>query len=173
MAFDKTQPKNTTKIRLLGEVIRPNWEAIESGDNTFMPKAINLENRVSSDPTAIANSVIIYAKEDTTGKPQLFSIDPDSVVTQLSGGGGSTVADLPGKYVTPSGLTFIWGMSTATTSFSARNFDLGGFKTRCLHLSGNASEHTQAIGFAFSSKTQYLVKCDTGSTPYFYLAIGI
>lgn len=185
MAFDKTKPEDTEKIRHLGMVIRLNWEAIESGDSSFLPRALNLINRstagVTPDPTVISNSVIVYSKSDSLGKPQLFSINPDAVITQLTGGGtDSSVQDLPGKLILANGIIFIWGRGTATSSFTARNFDLGGFPNNCFHISGNAEGYTAPVGFAFSSKTAYLVKCatsldddiETGSAPYLYFAIG-
>jgi len=89
MVWDKTKPEDTTKLRNLGTVIRPNWEAIETGADTFLPQALNLSDRtaagLANDPTAIANSVILYSKQDSAGKPQIFAIDPDSVISQLTG----------------------------------------------------------------------------------------
>ena len=76
MAFDKTQPTDTTKIRNLGVVIRPNWVAIEEADSTFRPYALNLQNRtplgVSNDPASIADTYILYEKDDGSGNPELF-----------------------------------------------------------------------------------------------------
>lgn len=89
MAFDKTQPQNTTKLRNLGVVIRPNWDAIETADSTFIPEALNLADRtaagIANDPTAIADSVILYSKQDGSGNPQSFAIDPSSNIYQLTG----------------------------------------------------------------------------------------
>lgn len=89
MAWSKVEPQNTTKLRRLGIVIRPNWEAIEEADATFKPQALNLADRTPlvapNDPTAIAASVILYSKQDGAGKPQVYSIDPDSSISQLTG----------------------------------------------------------------------------------------
>lgn len=89
MAWDKTQPTNTTTLRNLGTVIRPNWNAIETADSTFKPEAFNLLNRtpatVPIDPVAIANTVIVYCKEDSSGNPQFYAIDPSSNIYQLTG----------------------------------------------------------------------------------------
>jgi len=89
MVWDKTLPSNTSKIRNIGVEVRPNWDAIESGDSTLKPQAINLADRTPlvapNDPTAIAASVILYSKQDASAKPQVFGIDPDSVITQLTG----------------------------------------------------------------------------------------
>lgn len=88
MVWDITQPTDTTKIRNLGIVIRPNWQAIQEADATFKPYAMNFDNRtplaVPNDPTAIADSYILYCKEDTAGNPELFGIDPSSVISQFT-----------------------------------------------------------------------------------------
>ena len=89
MAYDPTQPTDSTKIRNLGTVIRPNWQAIEDADSSFKPVGINLDNRtplvVPNDPVAISETVIPYCKDDVAGDPQLFVIDQSSNVTQLTG----------------------------------------------------------------------------------------
>jgi len=175
MSWDKTQPTDTTKLRNLGTVIRPNWDAIETADSTFIPEALNLTDRTAAglavDPTAIADAMIAYSKQDASGNPQLYAIDPSSVITKLTG--GSLTAASPGKLVLPNGLTFIWGTGTATTSFITKNFDLSGFANNCFHISGSANGNTNAIGFTISSKTQYTVKHNgSGSQSYFYFAIG-
>jgi len=123
-AWDKSQPQDTTKLRRLGIVTRPNWEAIESADATFLPQALNLADRnaagVPADPTAIPKSVILYSKQDGAGKPQLYSIDPDSNIFAFTGNkvtegvnGGTAGGTLikteiniqGGRYVTYSGQT--------------------------------------------------------------------
>ena len=89
MAFDKTQPTDSTKLRNIGTVIRPSWVAIESADSSFIPEALNLANRTPlappNDPVAIAETVILYSKDDSDGDPQLFVIDDSSNIFQLSG----------------------------------------------------------------------------------------
>jgi len=175
MAWDKTQPKNTTKIRNLGEVIRPNWDAIETADSTFIPEAMNLADRDVAvpgtvNPTAIADTIILYSKQDASSKPQLYTIDPDSVITKLTG--GSLTAALPGKLVLPNGLTFIWGFGTASTTMTTKAFDLSGFATNCYHISGNCSGGTVSIGFDLVDKTNYKVAAASGTPNYYYFAIG-
>jgi len=125
MVWDKSQPQDTTKLRRLGIVTRPNWEAIETADKTLKPHGINFADRnaagVPADPTAITDAVILYSKKDGAGKPQLYSIDPDSNVVGIStnqvtnsantGTGGGTIYKTEmflkdGKrYVTYAGLT--------------------------------------------------------------------
>lgn len=89
MAFDKTQPTNSTKLRNIGTVIRPNWVAIEEGDSSFKPTAFNLADRddagIASDPTAIAKTIILYSKDDGTGRSEGYAIDPSSKISHLTG----------------------------------------------------------------------------------------
>lgn len=91
MAWDITQPTNTTKIRNLGIVIRPNWQAIEEGDSTFKPQAFNLTDRTVAglpvNPTAIADAIVVYCKESTAGNSEFYVIDENSNVIQLSESG--------------------------------------------------------------------------------------
>jgi hypothetical protein len=88
VAFDKTQPTDTTKIRNLGVVIRPNWVAIEQGDDTFRPLAENLQNRTPSalppDPTLLADTSKLYCKEDGSGVAELFNMDATGQIIQLT-----------------------------------------------------------------------------------------
>ena len=88
MTWDATQPTNTTKIRNLGVVIRPNWQAIESGDSSFKPLAFNLNDRTvaaqPNDPTAIDNAFIVYCKTSAGGASEFYGIDEDSNVVQLT-----------------------------------------------------------------------------------------
>lgn len=91
MTFDVTQPTDTTKIRNLGVVIRPNWVAIEQADSSFQPYAINLTDRdaaaLASNPTAIGTAYIPFCKQDSGGDPEFFGIDASSNVIQFSDAG--------------------------------------------------------------------------------------
>lgn len=127
MTFDPTQPTDTTKLRNIGTVIRPNWSAINTGDASFLPQAINLVNRtsvpVASDPTAIANTYILYCKANGAGHVVLYGIDPNSVITQI------------GNYVAPSsaqsgyswlagGMLIQWGQSAVASGTNTISFPI-------------------------------------------------
>ena len=88
MAFDKAEPQDTTKIRNLGVVIRPNWVAIEQADSTFRPIALNLQDRTplvaSNDPASIAGTSIIYVKQDGAANPELYSEDGSANKIQMT-----------------------------------------------------------------------------------------
>lgn len=119
MVYDATQPANATKIRNLGVVIRPNWVAIERAESSFKPYAINLANRtpllVPNDPAAIANSYIVYCKQDAAGNPQLYGIDQASRVTQISVN-VSPVSGANGYSWLAGGMLLQWGTGHANGS---------------------------------------------------------
>lgn len=114
MPFDSTQPTNTTKIRNLGVVIRPNWEAIEQGLNTFKPHSLNLNNRtalgIPVDPAAVPNTYILYCKQDASGNPQLYGIDQGSRVAQISASATPTSATVGCSWLA-GGMLIQWGIS--------------------------------------------------------------
>ncbi|HUX61395.1 MAG TPA: hypothetical protein VMV32_08790, partial [Ignavibacteriaceae bacterium] len=123
MAFDDTQPTDNTKIRDLGVVIRPNFVAIETGDSSFEPEKVNLLNRTTAtvpiDPVAIATSYIMYSKEDSSGDPQLYGIDPNSNIMQFTGIAPSLATN--GYVFLPGNLLLQW------FSFTVKNDDNNNF----------------------------------------------
>jgi hypothetical protein len=118
VAFDKSLPADTTKIRNLGVVIRPNWVAIEEADSSFKPYAINLQSRtaliVANDPATIAGSSIMYVKDDSAGNPEAFAKDGSGNIIQMTVGGrlGGTTTN-----ATISGLRF----GTSTVAYGINN----------------------------------------------------
>ncbi|NGX36868.1 MAG: hypothetical protein K1000chlam2_00013 [Chlamydiae bacterium] len=95
MAFVVGEPADTTLIRDLGVVIRPNWAAIESGDSTFKPHALNLQNRTdlpaSNDPATIAGSTIFYVKTASAAAETFMRTGAGTILQLTSGGSiGST-----------------------------------------------------------------------------------
>lgn len=91
MAFDKTLPANTTLLRNAPGIITSNWTAIEEGDSSFKPYAVNLQDRtplvVSNDPSTISGSSIIYVKQDASANPELYSKDGSGNIIQLTDSG--------------------------------------------------------------------------------------
>lgn len=101
MAWSKILPGNNEKIRNLGSVIRPNWEAIEEGDdvgvaNMLQMRSVQLDNRTglaaNSDPITNAGTHYVYSKDDGGGTQEGFMKDSAGNVLQLTNGGkiGST-----------------------------------------------------------------------------------
>jgi len=141
MAYDSTQPTDTTKIRNLGVVIRPNWVAIETGDATFQPQALNLISRpsvpVATDPTVIADTYTMYCKEDANGNVLPYGIGPTpgglapgvisqiprvkSGTTVIAGSGTTTLFDLTGE-PDSYGPLYIWRVDSANSQAYATAF---------------------------------------------------
>lgn len=175
MAFDTTQPTDTTKLRLVGNVIRPNWVAIQDGESTFKPIAINLNNRTVSgptnDPTAIANTFIVYSKEDAGGNPELYGINESSQVTQLTKG-------IP--TITNQGHTFLAGgliLSWANGTFSNNDTITPSGITTLYQVvitidDSSATPASRAYVFNITGAT-FQVKLPSGSTVLRYMVIGV
>jgi len=120
--FDKTQPKDTTKIRNLGAVIRPNFVAIQEAPSSFKPYAINLQNRtplgVSNDPATISGSSILYTKTDADGKVELFCKSSAGTIQQLTSVGFIGSKTMKGKFanIRFGTNTTDWGINNITTA---------------------------------------------------------
>lgn len=119
MGFDANQPTNTTKIRNLGTVIRPNWLAILQGDATFKPYAVNLANRTSlpitADPAVIADTYLLYSKKDGAGNVQVYVENPAAKVTKLTSN-IVPVSATNGYTYLPGDILLQWGKFTAVGS---------------------------------------------------------
>lgn len=97
MPFNQANPSDSEKIRRLGIVIRPNWEAIEEGSqsdanpNKLKYWALNLFSRddilaaPGNDAPQVDDGIGLYSKRDAdSGLPELFFTAEDSTVVQLS-----------------------------------------------------------------------------------------
>ena len=181
MSFDATQPENTTKIRNLGEVIRPNWEAIETANSSFLPQAVNFVNRdsvspgISSDPTSIGTAYIQYCKEDSAMNPELFVRSSTGTVTQMTY--GDTINDTNGETFLPGGLILKWGSFTTSGSsydviYTALTPALTEFPNATLNvqitgISGATSKRISAV-----TNSQFTVAGSTAVISYYFMAIG-
>jgi len=123
MAWNLTVPADTAKIRDLGTLIRPNWDAIEQADLTFKPKAINLNDRTisgpSANPTPIADSYIVYSKSVASGNAELYGIDEAGNILQMTSG-LPQLTDTGTSFI-PGGLIIKWGtifLSNVANPFS-------------------------------------------------------
>lgn len=134
MAWDITQPTDTTKIRNLGIVIRPNWVAIQNAEATFKPLGLNFNDRtvagVAVDPTAIADAYIMYCKTDTAGNSELFGINETSGIIQFTR--GLPTIGTSGSVFLPGGLILKWGQVAMTGTSQSFNFAGGAFPTNAL-----------------------------------------
>ena len=117
--WDASNPNDNEKISRLGTVIRPNWQAIQIGDSTFQPQAMNFANRtavtpaIAVDPTAITNAYIVYSKTDGSGNTELFGIGPTSGAVQLTK--GTPINGSSGSTYIPGGMILKWGQFTVAT----------------------------------------------------------
>lgn len=109
MAFDKTLPANSTKIRRYPTVLNDNFAAIQEGDDSFQLWQANFIDRdlvpgappPSQDPTRIDDTMIIYSKQNDDGETDLFILDDRTIanIMQLTQDGhlGSTNTSLNAK----------------------------------------------------------------------------
>jgi hypothetical protein len=184
MAWVKTLPGNTEKIRNLGVVIRPNWEAIEEADLTFKPHALNYNNRtplgVANDPAAIADTHILYCKDDGSANPEMFSIDDTSVISQLTFRDRS-LAQSGYVYLAP-GFILQWGRATilAGTNTIAVTFPLAfgatAYSVTCNPLGATAGDTTRGFGPVSITDVGFTATSHnvsfTGNTDVTWIAIG-
>jgi hypothetical protein len=129
MVWDRAEPTNTTKIRNLGTVIRPNWGAIEEGSSSFQPDALILTDRtpllVGSDPspaeeggTSRGDGFTLYSKQDEEGDLGLFGIDPSGIITQFTS--KEKTLGQTGYALIPPGFILQWGRDTLAGSTQSK-----------------------------------------------------
>lgn len=172
MAWDKSLPANSTKIRNAPPPITNNWDAIESADATFKPVALNLDNRtplgVTNDPAAIADAVLAYSKEDASGDPQLYAIDPSSVITQLSGTSFSAIVN--GSLTIAGGLIIKWGKTSGTSG--VKTFPVA-FPTSALNVQVTIIDNNARYGSIKTiTRTGFTFTPDSPASNIYYIAIG-
>lgn len=94
MAFDKTLPSNSTKIRNYPTVLGDNFSALEEGDLTFKQWQVNFIERnavpgappPANDPTRADDTMILFSKQDGASETELFFMDDrnPATITQLT-----------------------------------------------------------------------------------------
>jgi len=112
MTFDKTLPENTTKIRNGPSLQRSNFAAMQEADETFLPWAFNYADRtpiggLNNNPDGISSAYIQYCKDDAAGNPEMFIVDENDNVTQMTK--GTTSASTTGVTFLPGGILLAWG----------------------------------------------------------------
>lgn len=83
MAYDKTLPSNTTKIRNYPTVLTDNFSAIEQGDISLKHWQINFIERnavpgappPANDPTRADDTIILFSKQDGASETELYFMD--------------------------------------------------------------------------------------------------
>lgn len=180
MAWDKTQPQNSTKLRNGPAVIRPNWDAIETADSTFIPEALNLTDRTAAglpnDPTALADVVILYSKQDVAGKPQGYTIDPDSVITKLTG--GTQTEAVKGHILFPGGIKINWGTVASNANVPVPELFESAFTTAVYSItltprSDTGSSRTAVVDTTTAPTVAgFSVRSTNAGLLVYYMAIG-
>lgn len=174
MAFDNTQPTNTTKIRNLGVVIRPNWVAIEQADSTFKPWAINFTDRTAAgiavNPTALAAAYLMYCKQDAAGNPELFGIDVASNIIQFTKGGriGLSSQGINALNFIMDSTSFTYGknqMIVASGSFAANGTLISGVNMAAVSHPGTGSYNIAVnADVLLNNNYQVIVTCFNNGT---------
>ncbi len=180
MAWNSAKPDANDDLDYSVNDIQGNFAALESMFTPGSPK-VNLA-KLTTDPTAIANTLQFYVKSDGTN-PQVYiqresgSADTPTKIN-LTGG----IKANPGWCVLPCGIMLVWGStstSNAATSTKAYAFQ---FPTACLAIvqsaqtlpSGNDQDYQLALTVV--DKTNYTEKRHSSNHgtqfTYQYLAIG-
>lgn len=183
MSWDNMEPANTTKIRNLGMVIRPNWEAIEQADPSFQPWATNLTDRtaanISANPTALDTAYTLFCKQDLEGNPELFGINSKSAVMQFTRGSVLNAPD--GSSFLPGGLIFKWGrfnmgqgVTNVDVTYPGEAFPHAVYSVVISSTTSNASNEA---GLDLSHSNIKSFRAFRGLSPasnqsYYYMAIG-
>ena len=106
MAWDKTLPANSTKIRNYPTVLTDNFSAIEEGELTLKHWQVNFIERdavpgappPTNDPTRADDTMILFSKQDPAAETELFFMDDQNPanIVQLSETGklGSALTQL-------------------------------------------------------------------------------
>lgn len=99
MVWDKSQPQDTSKIRLTPALIRANWDALEEGGVPF--DLLQLAEQ-ALDPAAIASSGQLYSKQSGSRTEAFYEKD------------NGDIAQLTGLVITSSAINggTAWGVTT-------------------------------------------------------------
>lgn len=119
MAWDVNKPQDSVKIRNLPSDIRANFEAISTADTSLEQKGVNLEVQ-GANLSDLTDAYRLFAKDDASGNSQLFGINDNSVVNQLSGWAFKQNAN--GYLLVPGGILIKWGQANVNSN-TAITFD--------------------------------------------------
>lgn len=190
MVWDRTRPTNTERIQNLGNVIRPNWTAIEEASNADADEdklkiwAVNLVDRSQpvvtgpSTPARIGDNVgnnaeagIIYCRNDDDNN-ELFFLDSQDPANEVQ----LTRDDRIGRVnqgVNASNLWFdedstkqvSYGQSQMIIAFGNFNSD-GSITANQLNMTGNAkagNTYTVSVDPDVLTSANYLVMLTSAS----------
>ena len=159
MAWDKTKPANTEKIRNLGSVIRDNWQAIEENDTAVKNSSLNqwvihLIDRStiggSNTPARIDDIGMLYCRDDGSNN-ELYFQDSQSTANEIQ-------------------LTEDGKLGSSATQVVAQNISFGSATT-------TNSQNAMATAWGFFSSTgatvaAYNLSCTRNSTGKYTLTFS-
>ena len=124
MTYDPNVPAPTQRISDTQAPIQTNFNFLQSGDASFLPESINLNNRtqigpINNDPDTLANSFRLYCKEDGDNNPELFGRNEEGDILQFTKGAPDLLDS--GHTFLIGGLRFQWFQATV------QNLDLVDF----------------------------------------------
>ena len=131
MAWDKTLPSNSTKIRNYPTVLTANWQAIEENDTAVVATSINqwaihLIDRStiggSNTPARLDDINQLYTRSDGTTN-QLFMLDSENPANDIQMTRSTEVTDAAnGQTCLPGGILMQWFTVTASPGNIAHTF---------------------------------------------------
>lgn len=181
MAWDVTKPANNTKIRNGPGQIRDNFKAIEEADSSLQQYGSNLIDRdtvgaITANPTAIADTMIVYSKQDSSGDPQLYSIDPSANITQLTGNVDSTAA-AKGHITLPGNIKLNWGKISSTGNTpKAETFEsaytTAVYSITVTAISDQGSSRGAVVSTGSVTTAGFSIRSTNNGMDVYYLAVG-
>lgn len=131
MAFDKTLPANRTKIRNYPNILTGNFAGIQTGDSTFKVWQLNFADRdlvdgappPAQDPVSIADTMIVYSKQNGDGETDLFIRDdrgsPNTVELTTNGSLGGPSTPVQALTISFDGGTFTNNQNAMCTAWAS------------------------------------------------------
>ena len=118
MTYSPDVPAATQRISDTQAPIQTNFEFLQTGDESFLPESINLNNRtqigpINNDPDTLANAFRLYCKEDANDNPELFGRTDAGDILQLTS--GNTSDAVAGHTFLPGGLLLQWDKVVVTS----------------------------------------------------------
>ncbi len=118
MTYDPTVPAATQRISDTQAPIQQNFNFLLTGDDSYLPQSINLNNRTplpaTNDPTALADAYRLYCKEDADGNPEMFGRNDQGDILQFTKGAPDLLAS--GHTFLIGGLRFQWFQTTVNNN---------------------------------------------------------
>lgn len=175
MSWNTANPADNSSLRLLGQLIRPNWEALETGNVPF--DALKLQEQAGN-PTREDNFGFLFTKEDDS-QTQLYYMDDENpaTVVQLTGISWSKGSGNDYGITTPWGLIMNWGSVSSTGNTpKAITFKVPYSSAAMVHsvvvtaVSDQGSSRGAVVSSSSVTSTGFSVRStNSGMTVYYYV----